>query len=73
MNRIVKDEISKQTIILLFTIATVIVIYYWQSPDAWRTLKMGTALQTKRFAEGQVVWWENVRDTMATVYNREKP
>jgi hypothetical protein len=73
---VIKVETSRQTIILLFSVAgsvaAVLVMRAISGPDVIRTLKMRWALRAKRLAEKQVEWWERKRDAAATAYNRER-
>lgn len=70
-----KDEVKRQTVILLFTtvstLVTVYIIYSWNE-NTWRTIKMRAALFIKRAAAKQVDWWQMIADEAATQYNREK-
>lgn len=73
---IVKREIKRQTVVLLFSLAgaliTVYVMRKMNEPDFGRTLKMSAALKVKHFASAQVDWWQGVADRASTIYNREK-
>ena len=71
------EEAKRQAIILLFglvgTVATAYVLYYFASPDAWKTLKMRLALKAKRLTQSQADWWQTLADKAATMYNQERP
>ena len=74
---VVQDEAKRQAVILLFsavgTVVTIGLVYYFTAPDAFKTLKMKTALRVKRMAQQQVDIWQTVADKAATAYNRERP
>lgn len=73
---IVRREVKRQTVVLLFSVAgaliTVYVMRRFNEPDFGRTLKMSAALKVKRFAASQVDWWQGVADRASTIYNQEK-
>jgi hypothetical protein len=73
----VQDETKRQVIILVFsaigTVVTISLVYYFSSPDSFKTLKMKAALKLKRLAQKQVDTWQSIADQAATLYNREKP
>lgn len=68
----VQREVKKQVIITTFTIGTAVALYFLSSPDALKTVKMWTALKTKRLAQFQVDMWQRLADYAATAYNKEK-
>ncbi len=71
-----KEETTRQTIILAFSVAGAVALVFvartLDNPDFGRSMKMGGALALKRFAAGQVDWWQSIADKAGTVYNREK-
>lgn len=73
---VAKTEATRQTIILLFGIAGVVVSVYVQrkmsDPDVMSTLKMATALYVKRWADRQADRFTRLASHMANVYNGEK-
>jgi hypothetical protein len=69
---VAKKETVKQSIILVFTVASAAIMVYVMTPDAFRTTKMALALQTKRFAQKRVDYWQGIADKAATWYNRER-
>lgn len=70
---IAKRESVRQAVIMVFSVATVCVVYTLSDPDAMRAIRMRAALATKRFAQRQADWWQDVADKAATVYNKERP
>lgn len=75
---IVKQEATREAIKLLFSLigsvgAVLLVKYLVDNPDGIRTAKMWLALATKRTAQTQVDFWQNIADKAATVYNAERP
>ena len=73
---VAKTEVTRQVIALVFsvaaTIATVWVAQKMQEPDFRSTLKMGTALMVKRWADRQAARFARLATHMANVYNGEK-
>ncbi len=76
VSEIVKEESTRQTIILAFSLAGTIGMFYlarhMDEPEFGRELKMKTALYVKRFANNRADFWGHVAAKAATVYNREK-
>jgi hypothetical protein len=71
---IVKQEATREAVKLLFSLlgsigAVLLVKYLVDNPDGIRTAKMWLALGTKRTAQTQVDFWQNVADKAATIYN----
>lgn len=69
---VVKSEGTRQFIILVFGVITVILFRKLNDPDAVKTAKMWTALTVKRWADRQAVRFSDLATTMANVYNGEK-
>lgn len=73
---IAKEETVRQTVILGFSlVGTVIMVYLMRKandPDVFRTAKMASALRLKRIAQRQAVWWEDLAEKAATVYQKER-
>lgn len=73
---VAKVEVTRQTIILAFsiasTIATVYVMRKLQDPDYFSMVKMGSALAVKRWSDKQVDRFTRLSTKMANVYNGEK-
>lgn len=76
VTEVAKRETTRQTIILVFSLAGVLGTLYiaqrFSEPDAFRTAKMQLALKAKRVAQHRADWWQDKADKAATVYNREK-
>lgn len=73
VSNVVKEETAKQTIILVFTVLTVIATTAAiHSVADWRTVKMTSALVAKRICQHEVDRWQRWADNAATAYNREK-
>lgn len=73
MNETAKNEIWRQSIILLFTVVTIGVVYIANEPDALRELKMRVALKTKHLAQKVADKAQEVAGKAATVYQQEQP
>lgn len=73
---VAKVEVTRQVIILGFSIAGTVATFYvvkkLQDPDYMSTLKMGTALFVKRWADKQADRFTRLATHMANVYNGEK-
>lgn len=73
---VAKMEVTRQTIILGFSIAGTVATFYvvrkLQDPDYMSTLKMAAALAVKRWADKQADRFSRLAAHMATVYNGEK-
>lgn len=73
MNETAKSELWRQSIILVFTLVTVGVLYVVNDPDAWREVKMRTALKIKHGAQKVADKAQEVAGKAATVYQQEQP
>jgi hypothetical protein len=73
---VAKVETTRQTIILVFsiagTVATVYLVRKLQDPDVMSLYRMWTALTVKRWAERQARRFDRLALHMANVYNGEK-
>ena len=69
---VVKSETTRQTIELLFGIATIIIFRKLNDPDTLKLAKMWTALTVKRWSDRQAERFTRLSSTMANVYNGEK-
>lgn len=73
---VLKTETTRQTVILLFSIAgaiaTVAIARRFSDPDIGRYYRMYLALWVKRHADKRVTFWQNIADHAATTYNAEK-
>lgn len=73
---VAKEEITRQTVILIFSIAgvaaTVWAMQGLSDPDTFRTVRMGTLLWAKRLFRRQADRLQEWADKAATAYNREK-
>lgn len=73
---VAKVEITRQVIILGFSIAGTVATYYvvkkMQDPDYVSTVKMAGALMVKRWADKQADRFSRLASHMANVYNGEK-
>lgn len=71
-----KEETTRQTIILVFSVAgaaaSLYILRKFDQPNAGRIAKMTAALAVKRFANKRANWWQDIADKAATMYNREK-
>lgn len=75
IGKVVGEETAKQTVIYLFGVLALITAGLLVSntgPDEWKTLKMGTALDVKKFCQREADRWQRWADNAATYYNREK-
>jgi hypothetical protein len=74
--QVVKEESARQTVILVFgaigIVVSLVVLQALGDMDNVRTLKMGTALYTKRVCQKGADQLQEWADAAATVYNREK-
>lgn len=73
---VAKEEITRQTVILIFSIAgvaaTVWVMQGLGNPDTFRTLKMAGSLWLKRQCQREADRWQRWADDAGSAYNREK-
>lgn len=73
---VVTEETSRQTVILLFTLATIVlsawVIEEYASVDSLKHLKMKTLLRTKRTMQRLADWSQKVADNAATAYQKQR-
>jgi len=72
---IVKEESTRQFVIFLFALATVVgtaIVIEKDSVDNWRSIKMSSALTVKHFCQHEADRWQRWADNAATRYNREK-
>lgn len=73
---VAKEEITRQAIILFFSsvgvLVSLLLVEAASDPDRMRTIKMGTALATKRLCQKGSDKLQEWADKAATTYNQEK-
>jgi hypothetical protein len=73
---VAKVEVTRQLVILAFSITGTIAAIYVQrklsDPDVWSTYKMWTAWKVKGWADKQAERFTRLAGYMANVYNGEK-
>lgn len=76
VSEIAAQETTRQFIILAFSLAgtvlTILLVRELSDPSKIRTWKLRTALYAKRKAQKYADFWQDLADTAATIYNREK-
>lgn len=66
-----KDIVIRESIILLFSVATVIIAArILHGTDILRPVRMRGLLATKRFAQNQADVWQKLANTAATSYHK---
>lgn len=76
VSEIAAQESTRQLVILVFsltgTLLTLLLVRELSDPDKMSTWKLRIALYAKRKAQKYADFWQELADTAATIYNREK-
>lgn len=66
----IRDIILKETIILVFSVASVIIAAKLMGHDVLRPVKMKALLALKRGSQSQADAWQKLANTAATTYHK---
>jgi len=69
---VIKVETTRQVIVLVFGIVTIVLMRKFSDPDTIKLFKMRSALTIKRWADIQADRFTRLAGHMATIYNGEK-
>ena len=66
----VKDIVARETIILLFSVASAVIVAKLMGHDVLKPLRMRGLLAAKRIGQSQADAWQKFADTAATSYHK---
>jgi hypothetical protein len=66
----VKDLLARETIILVFSVASAIIVAKLMGHDVLKPLRMRSLIAAKRFGQSQADAWQTFADTAATSYHK---
>lgn len=71
--REIAADVAIQVVVQIAGVLIMVGLVKWlMRPDAVRTIKMGTALKVKKFADSQVESWQLVAGKAANAYNKAR-
>lgn len=66
----VKDILARETIVLIFSVASAIIVAKLLGHDVLKPLRMRSLLAAKRIGQSQADAWQKFADTAATSYHK---
>lgn len=66
----VKDIVTRETIVLVFSVASAIIVARLLGYDVLKPLRMKSLLAAKRVGQRQADVWQKFADTAATSYHK---